>query len=64
MVNVKLVEALVGNMLKRYEYWAFEDGKAVKKWTNYFPWDSTLTDPIQLKGYKGNHLRNEYKVLS
>lgn len=42
---------------KRYQY-RTKDGVA---WTEFFPWDSDMRDPIQLKGYKGNHLRNEYK---
>lgn len=52
---------IFGDMLKRYEYWAFEDGKAVKKFTNWFDWSSDMTEPIQLKGFKGNHLVNEYR---
>ena len=47
---------------KRYEYWASDNGKAVKKFTKWFSWDSDSTEPIQLKGYKGNDLRNEYKT--
>lgn len=50
-------------MEKRYEYWGSEGGKPVKKFTSWFNWESTLTDPIQLKGFKGNHLRNEYKEV-
>jgi hypothetical protein len=46
---------------KRYEFWASENGKPVKKWTNFFIWDSDSRDQIQLKGFKGNHLKNEYK---
>lgn len=48
-------------MEKRYEYWAFENGKAVKKFTEWFFWGSDLLEPIQQKGYKGNHLKNEYR---
>lgn len=50
-------------MMKRYEYWSSEDGKPVKKWTSFFKWDSDIRDEIQLKGFKGNHLHNEYKEL-
>lgn len=46
---------------KRYQYWGSENGKPIKKWSDFFFWDSDLRDPIQLKGYKGNHLINEYK---
>jgi len=48
-------------VFKRYEFWASENGKPVKKWTNFFIWDSDSRDQIQLKGFKGNHLKNEYK---
>lgn len=47
---------------KRYQYWASENGKPIKKWTEFFIWDSDSTEPIQLKGYKGNDLKNEYKT--
>ena len=46
---------------KRFQYWGTENGKPVKKWTDFFSWHSDMRDPIQLKGFKGNHLRNEYK---
>ena len=42
---------------KRYEYWTSENGKPVKKWTDFFLWDSDNRDPWQLK----NKLKNEYK---
>jgi hypothetical protein len=42
---------------KRYQYWTREG----KQFTEWFPWHSDSRDPIQLKGYKGDHLRNEYK---
>lgn len=44
---------------KRYEYWASENGKPIKKWTDFFLWDSDNRDPWQLK----NRLRNEYKDI-
>ena len=46
---------------KRYQYWGSENGKPVKKWTEYFPWDSDSREKIQLKGFKGDCLLNEYK---
>jgi hypothetical protein len=49
--------------LKRFQYWAFEDGKPLKKWTDWMEWKSDIRDPIQQKGYKGNHLLNEYKEI-
>lgn len=48
-------------MLKRYEFWSSDNGKPIKKFTPWFEWHSDMRDPIQLKGFKGNHLRNEYK---
>ena len=42
---------------KRYEYWASENGKPVKKWTDFFLWDSDIREKWQLKG----KLRNFYK---
>ena len=38
---------------KRYEYFTREG----KEWTPWFPWDSDVRDPWQLK----NKLKNEYK---
>lgn len=46
---------------KRYQYWASENGKPVKKWSNYFLWDGDECPKIQLKGYKGDTLLCEYK---
>ena len=47
---------------KRYEYWAYEDGKAVKKWTRWFKWSSSSSrEKVELKGYKGDVLRCEYR---
>lgn len=43
-------------MTKRYEYWASENGKPIKKYTTWFNWDSDLEEPWQLK----NKLKNEY----
>lgn len=47
--------------LKRYEYWASENGKAVKKWTRWFKWGSSSRIKVELKGYKGDVLRCEYR---
>lgn len=46
-------------MEKCYEYWAFEDGKAVKKVTHWFEWNSTIRDKWQLKGKLRNFYREE-----
>lgn len=44
-------------VFKKYEYWASENGKPVKKWTDFFLWNSDIRDEWQLKG----KLRNFYK---
>lgn len=46
-------------MLKRYEYWASENGKPIKKWTDWFVWHSDLKPKYQLE--KHPKLLNEYK---
>lgn len=45
---------------KRYQFWASENGKPVKKWTEYFEWNSDSREKIQMKGFKGDNLLNEY----
>lgn len=42
---------------KRYQYWS-KDGI---KWTSWFDYEDGPEIPIQLKGFKGNHLLNEYR---
>lgn len=42
-------------IFKRYQYYSNEG----IKWTEWFPWDSELTEKFQLK----NKLLNEYKSL-
>ena len=46
---------------KRFQFWGRKDGKVEKMWSEWFKWDSDNRDPIQLKGFKGDHLLNEYK---
>lgn len=48
---------------KRYQYWGFKDGKAQKLWTKWFTVRTTAEEPIQLKGFKGNDLKNEYRTV-
>ena len=48
-------------MEKRFQYWGRKDGKPCILWTDYFPWNSDIKDPIQHKGFKGNNLLNEYR---
>ena len=45
---------------KRFQFWGRKDGKVEKMWSEWFKWDSDNRDPIQLKGFKGDHLLNEY----
>ena len=42
---------------KRYQYRV----RGGVEWTNWFEWHSDLRDPVQMKGYKGEHLLNEYR---
>ena len=48
---------------KRFQYWGFKDGHSQKLWTDWFEWKSDIKDPIQQKGFKGNHLLNEYREV-
>lgn len=43
---------------KRYQYITNQG----VKWTPWFNW-SGEEEPIQLKGFKGNHLKNEYRTI-
>ena len=43
-------------MLKRYQFWASENGKPCLKWTEFFYWDGEQYE-YQLK----SKLKNEYK---
>ena len=45
---------------KRFQFWGRKDGKVEKMWSQWFKWDSDNRDLIQLKGFKGDHLLNEY----
>ena len=45
---------------KRFQFWGRKDGKVEKMWSQWFKWDSDNRDPIQLKGFKGDNLLNEY----
>ena len=47
---------------KRFQYWAFLNGVARKVWTEWFDY-SGPEYPIQQKGYKGNHLKNEFRTI-
>ena len=46
---------------KRFQYWGRVDGKVQKCWTDWFPWNSDSREKVQLKGFKGDMLLNEYR---
>lgn len=48
---------------KRFQYWGFVDGKPQILWSQWFPWNSPNRDKIQLKGFKGNNLINQYREI-
>lgn len=43
---------------KRYQFRAFGG----VEWTPWFNYNGP-EDPIQLKGYKGDHLKNEFRTI-
>ena len=47
---------------KRYQYWGRVNGVSQIMWTPWFKYDGP-EEPIQLKGFKGNHLNNEYRTI-
>ena len=47
---------------KRFQYWGFVDGKSQVLWTEWFNYDGP-EEKVQMKGYKGNHLKNEYRTI-
>ena len=47
---------------KRYQFWGSIEGKAQKLWTPWFDYNGP-EEPVQLKGYKGNHLLNEFRTV-
>ena len=50
---------------KRYQYWTFENGKPIVKWTEWFKVPDNITrEEIQMKGYKGHNLLNEYRTMN
>ena len=46
---------------KRYQYWASDNGKPYKEWTQWFPYDGDETSKVQMKGYKGDVLLQEFR---
>lgn len=47
---------------KRFQYWGSLNGTPVKMWAKWFDYNGE-EEPIQLKGFKGNHLLNEYRTI-
>ena len=48
---------------KRYQYWGRVNGSPTIMWTKWFTCRGNSTEPIQMKGFKGNNLRNEYREV-
>ena len=49
---------------KRYQHWGSNNGTPVVMWTDWFDVPNNCTEePYQLKGFKGNHLKNEYRTI-
>jgi len=44
---------------KRFQFW----GRNGKEWSDWFDHHGD-EDPIQLKGFRGNHLLNEYRTIT
>lgn len=47
---------------KRYQYWGFKDGKPQILWTEWFECNEN-ENKTQLKGFKNNDLKSEYREL-
>lgn len=47
---------------KRFQYWSLVNGKPQKVWSEWFDYNG-CEESIQQKGYKGNHLLNEYRTV-
>lgn len=49
----------------RYQYWGLVNGKPQKCWTKWFDiiFDRGEEPKIQLKGFKGDDLLNEYRTI-
>jgi hypothetical protein len=48
---------------KRFQYWGSIDGIPQIMWSDWFDYNGP-EEPIQLKGFKGNHLKNEYRTIT
>jgi len=47
---------------KRFQYWGTINGKPQKLWTKWFKFNGPEY-PVQLKGYKGDSLLNEFRTI-
>ena len=47
---------------KRYQYWGSINGVPQILWSEWFD-SKGLEEPIQMKGFKGNNLKNEYRTI-
>ena len=47
---------------KRFQYWGSINGVPQKMWSEWFDYDGP-EEPIQLNGFKGNHLKNEFRTI-
>lgn len=47
---------------KRFQYWGVVNGAPQKLWTKWFNFSGPEC-PIQLKGYKGDCLLNEFRTI-
>lgn len=48
---------------KRFQYWGSIDGIPQIMWSDWFDYNGP-EEPIQLKGFRGNHLKNEYRTIA
>lgn len=46
---------------KRFQYWGSVNGVPQKIWTEWFNYNGP-ENPIQLKGFKENHLLNAFRT--
>ncbi len=52
------INSLIMVRQKRYQYW----GKNGIEWSDWFNYDGQ-EEPIQLKGFRGHELKNEYRTI-
>ena len=47
---------------KRFQYWGSVNGKPQIIWSAWFNYDGP-EESIQMKGFKGNNLKSEYRTI-